>query len=65
MSPFLFTVLKDCMSEEFWKEAQWHMMFVDDWSLVQKKWKKQNNCKSGAKVKDKGMRVNRQKTEYL
>ena len=30
LSPFLFTVIMDCMSEEFWKKAPWNMMLVDN-----------------------------------
>ena len=67
LSPFLFTVIMDCMSEEFRKEAPWNMMFADDVVICApeleeaekqlEEWRKA--------LEDRGMRVSRQKTEHL
>ena len=63
LSPFLFTVIMDCMSEEFRNEAQWSMMFADDVVIcAQELEEAEEQLEEWRKaLADRGMRVIRQK----
>ena len=53
LSPFLFTVIMDCMKRELKREAPWDMLFADDVVIC---------METKEEVEDK---VSRQKAEYL
>ena len=67
LSPFLFTVIMDCLTEDIRKEAPWNMMFAvdvvmcsNDQEAAEKKLEKWRKS-----LEDSGIKVSRQKTEYL
>ena len=66
LSPFLFTVIMDCMSE-FQKEASWNMMFAIGMVICAPKLEEvEEQLEEWRKtLEDRGMRVSRQKTEHL
>ncbi len=67
LSPFLFATILDCLTEAVQKDTPWDLMFADDIALngetnadVEERleqWRKA--------LEDRGMKVSRQKTEYL
>jgi hypothetical protein len=67
LSPFLFIMIMDVLTEEIRKEAPWQMMFADDVFMCEsdqsvletelEKWREA--------LEKRGMRVSRSKTEYM
>ena len=67
LSPFLFTVILDVISEEFRGGLPWELLFADDLALMadsetelQNKWSKWQVGMEG-----KGLKVNTSKTEVM
>lgn len=67
LTPFLFTVIIDSLRQEMQREAPRNMLFADDVVVCDKSNEKvKESLKSWrAAMEDKGVRVSRQKTEYL
>ncbi|XP_047492429.1 uncharacterized protein LOC125041485 [Penaeus chinensis] len=67
LSPFLLAVIMDCMTEVVQREAPWDMLFADD-VVVCGKTKEEVELRLELwrnAMETRGMRVSRQKTEYL
>lgn len=67
LSPFLFDIVIDCQTEQIQREAPWDMLFADDVALcgeMREEVEESLEVWRGA-MEDRGMRVSRQKTEYL
>ena len=67
LSPLLFNIVMDCLTEEVRLEAPWNTMFSDDVVLCTKtKEEVEEQLESWRRaLEDRGLKVNRQKTEYL
>ena len=67
LSPFIFTVIMEEISESIWEKVPWYMLFADDIVLVaETKEEFSNKLDEWRKVlKGKGLRISRTKTEYL
>ena len=67
LSPFLFAVVMDCMTREVQREAPWNMLFADDVVVCSetKEEVEQRLEMWREAIKVRGIRVSRQKTEYL
>ena len=63
----LFNIVMDCLMEKVRLEAPWNMMFADDVVLcMETKEKVEEQLESWRRaLVDQGLKVNRQKTEYL
>ena len=67
LSPFLFAIVMDRLTEQIQKVAPWNMMFADDFALCG------NSCEEveehleewRREMENRGLKVSRQKTEYL
>ena len=67
LSPFLFVIVMDSLTEQIQKVAPWDMMFADDVALCG------NSCEEveehleewRREMENRGLKVSRQKTEYL
>ena len=67
LSPFLFAIVMDSLTEQIQKVAPWDMMFADDVALCG------NSCEEveehleewRTEMENRGLKVSRQKTEYL
>ena len=67
LSPFLFAIVMDSLTEQIQKVTPWDMMFADDVSLCG------NSCEEveehleewHREMENRGLKVSRQKTEYL
>ena len=67
MSPCLFAIVMDRMTDDIREEAPWTMMFADDieicsaraWNGYKRSWR------AGNMLWRRGMKVNRRKTEYM
>ncbi|XP_063615413.1 uncharacterized protein LOC134788453 [Penaeus indicus] len=67
LSPFLFAIIIDCLTQEVQREAPWDMLFADDVVVCGNKRdeiEERLELWWGA-MEDRGMKVSRQKTEYL
>ena len=66
LSPLLFAIVMDCLTWEIQREALWGMLFADDmvcgelWENLETRLETWRRA-----MEDRGMRVSRQKTEYL
>ena len=67
LSPLLFAIVIDCMTEAVQRVALWDLMFADDVALngesieeVEERLEQRRRV-----MEDRGMKVSRQKTEYL
>ncbi|XP_047502966.1 uncharacterized protein LOC125048346 [Penaeus chinensis] len=67
LSPFLFAIVIDCLTEAVQKIAPWDLMFADDVALngetnedVEERLEQWRSA-----LEDRGMKVSRHKTEYL
>ena len=67
LSPLLFNIVMDCLTEEVRLEAPWNMMFADNVVLcTETKEEVEEQLESWRRaLEDRGLKVNRQKTEYL
>ena len=67
LSPFLFAVVMDCMTREVQREAPWDMLFADDVVVCSEtKEEVEQRLEMWREAMEvRGMRVSRQKTEYL
>ena len=67
LSPFLFAVVMDCMTREVQREPQWDMLFADDVVVCSEtKEEVEQRLEMWREAMEvRGMRVSRQKTEYL
>ena len=67
LSPFLFAVIMDRLTDELREEPPWTMMFVDDIVLsgktIEEVQQKTEKWRQG--LERRGMRVSRTKTEYM
>ncbi|KAK3568606.1 hypothetical protein QTP86_010438 [Hemibagrus guttatus] len=57
LSPFLFAIVMDQLSEEVIQESPWTMMFADDIVICSERWR--------FALERRGMKVSRSKTEYM
>ena len=67
LSPFLFAVIMDRLTDEVRRESPWTMLFVDDIMIceeIRKEVERRLKCWRHA-LKRKGMKVSMSKTEYL
>ena len=67
LSPFLFAVVMDRMTERIRQGPPWNMMFADDISICVKSREEAEESLEGWRndLEKRGMRVSRTKTEYL
>ena len=67
LSPFLFAIVMDCLTGYIQRKARWDMLFADDVVLCGETRKEvEERLEMGRGVmEDKGMRISREKTEYL
>ena len=67
LSPLLFDIVMDSLTEGVRREAPWAMMFADDVALcTETKEEMERRLEEWrSRLKDRGMPVSRQKTEYL
>ena len=67
LSPLLFNIVMDCLTEEVRLEAPWNMMFVNNVVLrTETKEEVEEQLVSWRRaLENQGLKVNRQKTEYL
>ena len=67
LSPFLFAIVMDCLTEVVQKASPWDMLFADDIVLCAETSESvQEHLEDWRQVmEDRGMRASRQKTEYL
>ena len=67
LSPFLFAIIMDCLTEEVRRESPWDMMFADDVVLcTEKRGEVERRLEEWTRaLEQQGMKVNRTKTEYL
>ena len=67
LSPYLFNLLMDVLVEEVTEEAPWSMLFADDIVLVSESLEELQERLElwRGLLEDYGLRVSRQKTEYL
>ena len=67
LSPLLFIIIMDCLTEDIRQTAPWEMMFADDVVLCTKTReeaeRKLENWRSA--LEERGLKVSRKKTEYL
>ena len=67
LSPFLFVVIMDRITDEVRTEPPWTMLFADDIVICEEtreKVEQRLECRTYA-LERRGMKVNRSKTEYL
>ena len=67
LSPFLFAIIIDCLTQEVQREAPWDMLFADDVVVCgnrRDEIEERLELWRGA-MEDRGMKLSRQKTEYL
>ena len=67
LSPFLFAVIMDRITDEVWLEPRWTTLFVDDVVICEearKKVEQRLECWRYV-LERRGMKVSRSKTEYL
>ena len=67
LSPFLFAMVLDCLTEDVRSEAPWTMMFADDVVIcVERQEEVEERLERWRRaLEDRGMRISRKKTEYL
>ena len=67
LSPYLFDLIMDVLSEDVRREAPWTMLFADDIVLVSETKDELHRELSGWKnaLEDRGLKISRKKTEYL
>ncbi|KAK3554684.1 hypothetical protein QTP70_032664, partial [Hemibagrus guttatus] len=67
LSPFLFAIVMDQLSEEVRQESPWTMMFADDIVICSESREKveENLERWGFALERRGMKVSRSKTEYM
>ena len=67
LSPFLFAIMMDKLTEEIWTESPWDMMFADDIVLCREDRRQlQEVLEVWRNVLEKrGLKVSRSKTEYM
>ena len=67
LSPFLFAILMDRLTDEVRKDSPWNMMFADDIVICEKSKKQAEETleKWRNALEKRGMKVSRAKTEYL
>ncbi|KAK3513822.1 hypothetical protein QTP70_028862, partial [Hemibagrus guttatus] len=64
LSPFLFAIVMDQLSEEVRQESPWTMMFADDIVICSES-REQNLERWRFALERRGMKVSRSKTEYM
>ena len=67
LTPFLFAIIMDTLTEDIRKEAPWSMLFADDVVLgsVDKETLEEDLGKWRDALEKRGMRMSRSKTEYM
>ena len=67
LSPFLFAMVMDCLTEDVRSEAPWTMMFADDVVICAERQEEVEERLERWRrtLEDRGMRISRKKTEYL
>ncbi|GKA40650.1 retrovirus-related pol polyprotein LINE-1 [Tanacetum coccineum] len=67
ISPYLFTLILDELSQEIQESIPWCMIFTDDIVLIAESAKELNNKieRWREALEDNGLRVSKEKTEYL
>ncbi|KAK3552523.1 hypothetical protein QTP86_013248 [Hemibagrus guttatus] len=66
LSPFLFAILIDQLSEEVRQESPWTMMFADDIVICSEREQVEENLERWRfALERRGMKVSRSKTEYM
>ena len=67
LSPLLFAIVMDCLTRKIRREAPWDVLFADDVALCgESREKLETRLETWRRaMEDRGMRVSRQKTEYL
>ncbi|KAK3505678.1 hypothetical protein QTP70_004488, partial [Hemibagrus guttatus] len=67
LSPFLFAIVMDQLSEEVRQESAWTMMFADDIVICSESWEQmeENLERWRFALERRGMKVSRSKTEYM
>ena len=67
LSPFLFAILMDRLTDEVRKDSPWNMMFADDIVICEKSKEQAEETleKWRNALEKRGMRVSRAKTEYM
>ena len=67
ISPFLFAIIIDRLTEDIRKDAPWDMLFADDIVLCRKNYRKLEDDLEILRntLERRGLKVSRSKTEYL
>ncbi|KAK3506129.1 hypothetical protein QTP70_002328 [Hemibagrus guttatus] len=65
LSPFLFAIVMDQLSEEVRQESPWTMMFADDIVICSESREQVEESLWRFALERRGMKVNRSKTEYM
>ena len=67
LSPFLFAVIMDRLTDEVRRESPWTMLFADDIAICEETKEEVERRLESWKyaLKRRGMKVSRSKTEYL
>ncbi|KAK3535759.1 hypothetical protein QTP70_021074 [Hemibagrus guttatus] len=67
LSPFLFAIVMDLLSEEVRQESPWTMMFADNIVIFSESWEQveENLERWRFALERRGMKVSRSKTEYM
>ena len=67
LCPFLFAIIMDMLTKDVRKDAPWDMMFLDDVVLCREDREELEASleKRREVLEERGLKVSRQKTEYL
>ena len=67
LSPFLFAIIMDKLTEDIRKDAPWYMLFADGIVLTRKNHREQEDDLEIWRnaLERRGLKVSRSKTEYL
>ncbi|KAK2887924.1 hypothetical protein Q8A73_019372 [Channa argus] len=67
LSPFLFALVMDRLTDEFRQESPWTMMFADDIVICSESREQveENLERWGSALENRGMKLSRSKTEYM
>lgn len=67
LSPFLFAIIMDCLTENIQRQAPWDMLFADDVVIcAETRQEVEERLEVWRRaLEDRGMKVSRQKTEYM